>query len=290
MDWTTMLAFLIQLSSGTHITGTQVSLSTKNLKCAMLIVSKHGFAWWHDFVFIMSVSNNGAFTSNLLIPIKLGGERTAQAIMDGFVKLFTMQAWTTGWQSWCSCPQMGFLSVLVCTRAFCQNLRTARNRLIARFLTVRHTQLLHCQATAVLFTKGEAKNTAMLKKLCWEIGIASYQMIRFEKWNIVEHINTISSYSNEPGKSDNLGFLCCLAIATFWIPHLTRFRRKLTSGECKDELMVAIGEFTILLDGERATGHTLFQMLILTGTNLLKGLTEEFEIRYDFLWTWSFFF
>lgn len=61
-----------------------------------------------------------------------------------------------------------------------------------------------------------------------------------------------------------------------------RFQKeKLTIGEYKDELMVAIGQFTLLLDGEgHCRAHTVSNADADTDkTNLLRGLIEEFEIR-----------
>lgn len=61
-------------------------------------------------------------------------------------------------------------------------------------------------------------------------------------------------------------------------------KEKLTIGECKDELMVAIGQFTLLLDGEGHRAHTVSNRAAdRDKTNLLRGLIEEFEIRYDSL-------
>lgn len=62
-------------------------------------------------------------------------------------------------------------------------------------------------------------------------------------------------------------------------------REKLTIGECKDELMVAIGQFTLLLDGEgHHRTHTVSNAdADWDKTILLRGLIEEFEIRYDSL-------
>lgn len=65
-----------------------------------------------------------------------------------------------------------------------------------------------------------------------------------------------------------------------------RFQKeKLTIGECKDDLMVAIGQFTLMLDdGE---GHRAHNVSNADADNdkkkLLMGLIEEFETRYDSL-------
>lgn len=53
-----------------------------------------------------------------------------------------------------------------------------------------------------------------------------------------------------------------------------RFQKeKLTFGECKDELLVAIGQFTLLLDGEGHRAHTV-SYADPDETNLLRGLIE----------------
>ncbi|XP_077094286.1 uncharacterized protein LOC143746344 [Siphateles boraxobius] len=65
----------------------------------------------------------------------------------------------------------------------------------------------------------------------------------------------------------------------------TRFQKeKLTIEECEDELMVAIGQFTLLVNGEGHRAHTVSNADADNDkTNLLRGLIEEFEIRYDSL-------
>lgn len=83
--------------------------------------------------------------------------------------------------------------------------------------------------------KGGAKKTAVLKKLCEDNGISFLKLGKFH--NIV-----LKTTSNRLQKE------------------------RLTIGECKDELMVAIGQFTLLLDVRATTGHALFLMLKLTGT------------------------
>lgn len=57
----------------------------------------------------------------------------------------------------------------------------------------------------------------------------------------------------------------------------------MTIGECKDELMVANGQFTLLLDAEgHHRTHTVSNAdADQDKTILLRRLTEEFEIRYD---------
>ena len=61
-------------------------------------------------------------------------------------------------------------------------------------------------------------------------------------------------------------------------------KEKLTTGECKDELMVTIGQFILLLDGEGHRAHTVSNAdADRDKTNLLRGLIEELEIRYDSL-------
>lgn len=53
------------------------------------------------------------------------------------------------------------------------------------------------------------------------------------------------------------------------------------NGECKDELMVTIGQFSLLLDSEgHYRAHTVSNAdADRDKTNLLRGLIEEFEIR-----------
>ena len=41
-----------------------------------------------EIVYIVSVSSNGEFTSDFIGLIELGADRTAQAIIDGLVRLF----------------------------------------------------------------------------------------------------------------------------------------------------------------------------------------------------------
>ena len=64
-----------------------------------------------------------------------------------------------------------------------------------------------------------------------------------------------------------------------------RFQKeKLTTGECEDDLMVAIGQFTLLPDGDGHRAHAVPNAdADRDKTNLLRGLIEEFEFRYDSL-------
>lgn len=64
-----------------------------------------------------------------------------------------------------------------------------------------------------------------------------------------------------------------------------RFQKeKLAIGECKEELTEAIVQFKLLLDGEGHRAHTVSNVYAYRDkTNLLRGLTEQFEIRYDSL-------
>ncbi|KAF1391074.1 hypothetical protein PFLUV_G00064820 [Perca fluviatilis] len=72
-----------------------------------------------EIVYIVSVSNNGEFTSDFIGLIELGADRTAQAITHG--DFSRTQAWMTGQQSWSLCAQMGQLSTSVSTTALCQS-------------------------------------------------------------------------------------------------------------------------------------------------------------------------
>ncbi|XP_047659799.1 uncharacterized protein LOC113645605 [Tachysurus fulvidraco] len=119
--------------------------------------------------------------------------------------------------------------------------------------------------------RGGAKNIQVLKTLCHENGISYCKLGKFHniKWSAWRHETLLKIWKQLPAiktESSNTDdsdlkyictqrFQCFLAnmLDTGNILQLTsqRFQQeKLTIGECKDELMLAIGQFTILLDGE----------------------------------------
>jgi len=153
--------------------------------------------------------------------------------------------------------------------------------------------------------KGGAKKTAELKKLCEENGISFVKLGKFHniRWSAWRHETLLKisrllpAIKMQLAKSDNsdLQHICSERFQCFLSNMLDignilkttsiRFQKeKLTIGECKDELMVAIGQFTLLLDSEGHRAHTVSNAdADRDKTNLLRGLIEEFEIRYDSL-------
>lgn len=153
--------------------------------------------------------------------------------------------------------------------------------------------------------KAGAKKTAELKKLCEENGISFVKLGKFHniRWSAWRHETLLKisrllpAIKMQLATSDNsdLQHICTERFQCF-LSHMLdignilkttsiKFQKeKLTIGECKDELMVAIGQFTLLLDGEGHRAHTVSNAdADRDKTNLLRGLIEEFEIRYDSL-------
>lgn len=124
--------------------------------------------------------------------------------------------------------------------------------------------------------KGGAKKAAALKKLCEENGISFVKLDKFHniQWSAWRH-ETLLKISRllpdikmQVATSDNSDFqhICTERFQCFLSNMLDignilktisiRFQKeKLTIGECKDELMVTIGQFTLLLDGEGHGAH-----------------------------------
>ena len=145
--------------------------------------------------------------------------------------------------------------------------------------------------------KGGAKKTAALKKLCEENGISFVKLGKFHniKWSAWRH-ETLQKISRllpaikmQLATSDNsdLQHICTERFQCFLSNMLDignilkntsiRFQKeKLTIGECKDKLMVAIGQFTLLLHGEGHRAHTVSNVNAdRDKTNVLRGLIEE---------------
>ncbi|XP_077354948.1 zinc finger protein 862-like [Festucalex cinctus] len=154
--------------------------------------------------------------------------------------------------------------------------------------------------------KGGAKNTATLRKMCQENGISFVKLGKFHniRWSAWRHETLLKISRLLPAIKMQLAtsdtrefqhicterFQCFLAnmldIGNILKTTSLRFQKeKMTIGECKDELMVAIGQFTLLLDSK---GHHRTHAVSNTDadrdkSNLLRGLIEEFESRYNSL-------
>jgi len=147
----------------------------------------------------------------------------------------------------------------------------------------------------------------VLKKLCHENGIpfvklGKFHNIRWSAWRhetLLKISRLLPAIKMQLATSDNndLKHICSERFHCFLANMLDignilkitsiRFQKeKLTIGECKDELMVAIGQFTLLLDAEghyRRTHTVSNDDADRDKTNVLRGLIEEFEVRYDSL-------
>lgn len=154
--------------------------------------------------------------------------------------------------------------------------------------------------------RGGAKNTAALKKVCEENGISFIKLGKFHniRWSAWRHetllkiLRLLPAIKIQLATSENsdLQNVCterfqCFLANMLDIGHILkttsiRFQKeKLTIGECKDELMVAIGQFTLLLDSEgHHRTHTFSHAdADRDKTNVLRGLIQEFETRYHSL-------
>lgn len=144
--------------------------------------------------------------------------------------------------------------------------------------------------------KGGAKKTAALKKLCEENGISFVKLGKFHniRWSAWRHETLLKisrllpAIKMQLATSDNsdLQHICTersqcflsnmLDIGNILKTASIRFQKeKLTIGECKDELMVAIGQFTLLLDGDlHSFGNT-------TVCSILKKYEATLQLDKD---------
>lgn len=279
-----------------------------------------------EIVYIVSVSNNGEFTSDFLGLIELGADRTAQAITDGLVRLFQdtgLDDWATKLVAVCTdgaavnvgiyngvVPKLRQLAAIgdslvhvLCTAHTLENCAKSADRNVPYCETFNQ-----CVVKLLKFylQKGGAKKTTALKKLCKENGIAFVKLGKFHniRWSAWRHETLLKisrllpAIKMQLATSDNSDlqhifterFQCFLShmleIGNILKNTSIRFQKeKLTIGECKDDLMVAIGQFTLMLDdGE---GHRAHNVSNADADNdkkkLLMGLIEEFETRYDSL-------
>ncbi|KAG9280288.1 hypothetical protein AMEX_G21 [Astyanax mexicanus] len=153
--------------------------------------------------------------------------------------------------------------------------------------------------------KGGAKKTAALQKLCEENGISFVKLGKFHniRWSAWRHevllkiSRLLPAIKMQLATSDNpdLQHICTERFQCF-LTHMVdignilkttsiRFQKeKLTIGECKDELMVAIGQFKLMLDAGDHSAQTVSNAEAdIDKTDLLSALIEEFETRYDSL-------
>lgn len=153
--------------------------------------------------------------------------------------------------------------------------------------------------------KGGAKKTAALQKLCEENGISFVKLGKFHniRWSAWRHdvllkiSRLLPAIKMQLATSDNpdLQHICTERFQCF-LTHMLdigsilkttsiRFQKeKLTIGECKDELMVAIGQFKLRLDDEDHSAQTVSNAEAdRDKADLLSGLIEEFESRYESL-------
>lgn len=150
--------------------------------------------------------------------------------------------------------------------------------------------------------KGGAKRTEQLKKICDENGTAfvklgKFHNIRWSAWRqeTLGNMEAIICHSNSSGDSDlkhicKERFRCFLAnmLDTGNILQFTslRFQQdKLNIGECKGELMVAIGQLTLLLDSEgKYRKETVSNAdADRDKADVQRGPIREFESRYESL-------
>uniref|UniRef100_A0A8C4ASG7 Uncharacterized protein n=1 Tax=Denticeps clupeoides TaxID=299321 RepID=A0A8C4ASG7_9TELE len=186
---------------------------------------------------------------------------------------------------------------------------TLENCLKSADRNVPYCETFNCSVVKLLqfyLQKGGAKKIAALKKLCEENGIpfvklGKFHNIRWSAWRhetLLKISRLLPAIKMQLATSDNsdLQHICTERFQCFLSNMLDignilkttsiRFQKeKLIIGECKDELMVAIGQFTLLLDSEgHYRAHTVSNAdADRDKTNLLRGLIEEFEIRYDSL-------
>ncbi|XP_062389624.1 uncharacterized protein LOC134078010 [Sardina pilchardus] len=199
-----------------------------------------------EIVYIVSVSSNGEFSSDFIGLIELGADRTAQAITNGLARLFQdtgLDDWTTKLVAVCTdgaavnvgiyngvVPKLRQLVAIgdslvhiLCTAHTLENCAKTADRNVPYCETFNRSVIKLLQ---FYLQKGGAKKTAALKNLCEENGISFVKLERFQCF-----------------------LLHMLDIGNILKTTSIRFQKeKLTIGECKDELMVAIGQFTLLLD------------------------------------------
>ena len=244
-----------------------------------------------EIVYIVCVSSNGEISSDFVGLIELGADRTAQAITDGLVRLFQdkgLDDWTTKLVAVCSDGATVNVGVYNGVVPKLRRLAAVGDSLV-HVLRTAHT-LENCAKSAdcnvpycetfnravvrllqFYLQKGGAKKTAALKKLC-EISfvkLGKFHNIRWSAWRheiLLKVSRLLPAIKMQLASSDNsdLQHICTERFQCFLSNMLDignilkttsiRFHKeKLTIGECKDELMVAIGQFTLLLDGE---GHS----------------------------------
>ncbi|CAM4554150.1 unnamed protein product [Leuciscus chuanchicus] len=154
--------------------------------------------------------------------------------------------------------------------------------------------------------KGGAKRIAQLKVICEEKGIAfaklgKFHNIRWSAWRqetLLKIWRMLPAIQIQVATSDDMSLkhictarFCCFLANILDIKNILqvtslRFQQeKLTIGECKDELMVAVGQFTLLMESEgkyrKETGsHADADR---DKINVLRALIHEFECRYESL-------
>lgn len=166
------------------------------------------------------------------------------------------------------------------------------------------------QATVKLLSfylkKGGAKRIAQLKRICTEKGIAfakigKFHNIRWSAWRqetLLKIWRMLPAIQIQVATSDDMSlkeicterFHCFLANIldignVLKLTSLKFQQENLTIGECKDELMVAVGQLTLLMESEgkfrKETGsHADADR---DKINVLRALIHEFESRYESL-------
>lgn len=155
--------------------------------------------------------------------------------------------------------------------------------------------------------KGSAKKSAQLKKLCDENDIAFVKLGKFHNiiwsawrqdtlmkiWRLLPAIKIQLATSDD----SDLKHVCTEHFHCFLAKMLDtgkvlqslslKFQQdKMTIGECKDELMVAIGQLRLLIDSDdqQYRKETVANVdADRDKNNVLRGLIEEFESRYESL-------
>ena len=155
--------------------------------------------------------------------------------------------------------------------------------------------------------KGGAKKSERLKKLCDENGIpfvklGKFHNIRWSAWRqetLLKIWRMLPAIKIQLATSDDsdLKHACTERFHCF-LAHMLdtgkvlqtlslKFQQdRLTIGECKDELMVAIGQLTLLIDSDdqQYRKETVANVdADRDRNNVLRGLIEEFESRYESL-------
>lgn len=153
--------------------------------------------------------------------------------------------------------------------------------------------------------RGGAKKTAALQKMCEENGISYVKLGKFHniRWSAWRHdvllkiSRLLPAIKIQLATSDDtdLQHICTERFECF-LSHMLdignilkntsiRFQKeKLTIGECMDELMVVIGQFKLMLDAGDHSAQTVSNAdADRDKADLLRGLIEEFETRFDSL-------